>query len=55
MEDACLLYPAYVHTLVQLNVGEMSPAVLVKPCFPQILTVLSPHAADSEWCQGKFA
>ena len=48
----CQYIHAYIHTLVQLNLREVSPAVLVMHCFSQILLILSLHAPvpqDDVW------
>ena len=42
----------YIHTLVQLNLGEISPAVLIMHCFAQFLPIFSLHATvpqDDVW------
>ena len=47
-----LLVHTYIHTLVQLNLGEISPAVPIKHSFPQILPIFSLHATvlqDGVW------
>ena len=38
----------YIHTLVQLNLWEVSPAVLIVHCCPQILPIFSLHAIISQ-------
>ena len=41
-----------IYILVQLNLGEVSSAVLIMQCFPQILPILSLHATvpqDDVW------
>ena len=45
-------YVLHIHTLVQLNLGEISAAVLVMHCLPQILPIFSLHATvpqDGVW------
>ena len=37
-----------MRTLFQLNMGEISPAVLGIQCLPQILTILFPYATVSQ-------
>ena len=42
-QQVCLCI-VYIHTLVQLNLGEILPAVLIMHCFPQFMPIFSLHA-----------